>query len=75
MEPFRVEHRSGDNEVGPGVDLPVQAPRFSVLVHSDLAHSDTDDKARGYADRVPTGIDSSVQPVDHVGESDRVDVQ
>src|SRR5262249_32857778 len=70
-----VEDRLRDGVFRSGFDLPFKAADLVIQVDRAGIDAYADDKLRRLADRVSARIQSVIQAVDQVGQSDRVNVE
>ena len=67
---LHVEDGLRDGELGPGLDLPLEALYLFVEVERAGVDADADAKGRGRAYRIVAEVEAVVEFADHVGQAD-----
>src|SRR6185369_9598074 len=75
MELLDIKHRLGNGILGAGLDLPLEAFDFFIKIHRAGINADADRESGRFASRVIPQIQSVVQLVDHVRQTDSVNVE
>src|SRR5438477_7053452 len=75
FELARVEDRLGDREFGPGLHFPRKPRQLTVLFGGAGIHAHANRPLGHSTKRVVAGVESLIQTIDQVRETDRVDVE
>src|SRR4030095_2679668 len=71
----RIEHRLRDRILRACFHLPLEALYLFVEIDRSRIHADTDAERRRLADRIVAEVETMVQLVDHVRQTNRIDVE
>src|SRR5947209_3222773 len=72
---LRIENGLGDRVFGTGLDLPFKSTDLFFEIEGTRIYANTNGKSRWLADRVIAQVQPVVEFIDHVGQTDRVNIE